>query len=154
MTSVLVGDLDPLVARGLMQTLIEEKYDVLDGTATARLDDLADEVVRLHPDAVIVRMGPEPELTVRALRARQPRLQVVECDDDQPRLRVHPVDGRTFTLEPVTALTLREALAAAGGDGLAGNRDSAAVDGARADAATAEGSGADGAHRDGGADVR
>ena len=154
MTSVLVGDLDPLVARGLMQTLIEEKYDVLDGTATARLDDLADEVVRLHPDAVIVRMGPEPELTVRALRARQPRLQVVECDDDQPRLRVHPVGGRTFTLEPVTALTLREALAAAGGDGLAGNRDSAAVDGARADAATAEGSGADGAHRDGGADVR
>ena len=99
-------------------------------------------------------MGPEPELTVRALRARQPRLQVVECDDDQPRLRVHPVDGRTFTLEPVTALTLREALAAAGGDGLAGNRDGAAVDGARADAATAQGSGADGAHRDGGADVR
>ena len=121
MTSVLVGDLDPLVARGLMQTLIEEQYDVLDGTATGRLDDLADAVVRLHPDAVIVRMGPDPELTVRALRARQPRLQVVECDDDQPRLRVHPVDGRTFTLEPVTAVTLHEALAAArpAGDGTA-----------------------------------
>ena len=116
MTSVLVGDLDPLVARGLMQTLIEEQYDVLDGTATGRLDDLAEAVVRLHPDAVIVRMEPDPEVTVRALRAAQPRLKVVECDDDQPRLRVHPVDGRSFTLEPVTAVTLRKALAVVGGE--------------------------------------
>src|SRR5438105_915649 len=137
-----------------MQTLIEEKYDVLDGTATARLDDLADAVVRLHPDAVIVRMGPEPELTVRILRARQPRLQVVECDDDQPRLRVHPVDGRTFTLEPVTALTLREALAAAGGDGAVGKRDGAAADGVAADGARAERPGVDGSNPDGANDVR
>jgi len=122
-TSVLIGDLDPLVARGLMQTLIEEEYDVLDATVSARLDDLADAVVRLHPDAVIVRMGPEAELTVRALRARQPRLQVVECDDDRPRLRVHPIGGISFTLEPVTALTLREALAAARPDGDGAARD-------------------------------
>jgi AmiR/NasT family two-component response regulator len=107
---VLIGDLDPLVARGLMQTLIEEHFDVLDATMTNHLDDLADAVVRLHPDAVIVRMTPEPEATVRALRARQPRLQVVECDDDRPRLRVHPIGGVPYTLEPVTASTLREAL--------------------------------------------
>jgi AmiR/NasT family two-component response regulator len=107
---VLIGDLDPLVARGLMQTLIEEHYDVLDATMTNHLDDLADAVVRLHPDAVIVRMTPEPEATVRALRARQPQLQVVECDDDRPRLRVHPIGGTAYTLEPVTASTLREAL--------------------------------------------
>jgi hypothetical protein len=60
-------------------------------------------------------MGPEPEATVRALRARQPRLQIVECDDDRPRLRVHPIGGGSFMLEPVTAGTLREALAAAVG---------------------------------------
>jgi DNA-binding NarL/FixJ family response regulator len=107
---VLIGDLDPLVARGLMQTLIEEHFDVLDATMTNHLDDLADAVVRLHPDAVIVRMTPEPEATVRALRARQPQLQVVECDDDRPRLRVHPIGGVPYTLEPVTASTLREAL--------------------------------------------
>lgn len=109
---VLIGDLDPLVARGLMQTLIEEHFDVLDATMTDHLDDLADAVVRLHPDAVIVRMTPEPEATVRALRARQPQLQVVECDDDRPRLRVHPIGGAAYTLEPVTASTLREALSA------------------------------------------
>ena len=107
---VLIGDLDPLVARGLMQTLLEEHFDVLDATTTDHLDDLADAVVRLHPDAVIVRMTPEPEATVRALRARQPGLQVVECDDDRPRLRVHPIGGVAYTLEPVTASTLREAL--------------------------------------------
>jgi DNA-binding NarL/FixJ family response regulator len=107
---VLIGDLDPLVARGLMQTLIEEHFDVLDATMTDHLEDLADAVVRLHPDAVIVRMTPEPEVTVRALRARQPSLQVVECDDDRPRLRVHPIGGVAYTLEPVTARTLREAL--------------------------------------------
>ena len=107
---VLIGDLDPLVARGLIQTLIEEHFDVLDATMTDHLDDLADAVVRLHPDAVIVRMTPEPEATVRALRARQPQLQVVECDDDRPRLRVHPIGGVPYTLEPVTASTLREAL--------------------------------------------
>jgi hypothetical protein len=100
---VLIGDLDPLVARGLMQTLIEEHFDVVD-----------EAVVRLHPDAVIVRMGPGAEAIVGALRARQPALQVVECDDDRPRLRVHPVSGATFTLEPVTASTLREALNGAG----------------------------------------
>ncbi len=110
---VLIGDLDPLVARGLMQTLIEEHFDVLDATTTDHLDDLADAVVRLHPDAVIVRMTPEPEATVRALRARQPGLQVVECDDDRPRLRVHPIGGMSYTLEPVTASTLREALSVA-----------------------------------------
>ena len=108
---VLIGDLDPLVARGLIQTLIEEDFEVLDATETDRIDDLADAVVRLHPDAVIVRMGPEPDATIRALRARQPVLQVVECDDDRPRLRVHPASGGSFTLEPVTAMTLREALA-------------------------------------------
>jgi len=110
---VLIGDLDPLVAHGLMQTLIEEHFDVLDATTTDHLDDLADAVVRLHPDAVIVRMTPEPEATVRALRARQPGLQVVECDDDRPRLRVHPIGGMSYTLEPVTASTLREALSVA-----------------------------------------
>ena len=124
MTSrVLIGDLDPLVARGLMQTLIEEHFDVLDATMTYHLDDLADAVVRLHPDAVIVRMTPEPEATVRALRARQPQLQVVECDDDRPRLRVHPIGGAAYTLEPVTASTLREALSV----------PSSAVDGRAAD---------------------
>jgi DNA-binding response OmpR family regulator len=107
---VLIGDLDPLVARGLMQTLLEEHFDVFDATTTDHLDDLADAVVQFHPDAVIVRMTQEPEATVRALRARQPALQVVECDDDQPRLRVHPVGGVAYTLEPVTARTLREAL--------------------------------------------
>jgi DNA-binding response OmpR family regulator len=114
---VLIGDLDPLVARGLMQTLIEEHFDVLEATSGGKLDDLADAVVRLHPDAVIVRMGPEPEATVRALRARQPELQVVECDDDEPRLRVHPIGGNSYMLEPVTARTLREALSAPAGDG-------------------------------------
>ena len=118
MTSrVLIGDLDPLVARGLMQTLIEEQYDVLEATSGGRLDDLADAVVRLHPDAVIVRMVPEPEATVRALRARQPELQVVECDDDEPRLRVHPIGGGSYTLEPVTAGTLRKALSTPATDG-------------------------------------
>lgn len=107
---VLIGDLDPLVARGLMQTLIEEHFDVLDATMTNHLDDLADAVRLLHPDAVIVRMTPEPEATVRALRARQPQLQVVECDDDEPRLRVHPIGGPAYMLEPVTAITLRRAL--------------------------------------------
>jgi AmiR/NasT family two-component response regulator len=107
---VLIGDLDPLVARGLIQTLIEEHYEVLDATETDRIDDLADAVVRLRPDAVIVRMGPEPDATVKALRAGQPILEVVECDDDRPRLRVHPASGGSFTLEPVTATTLREAL--------------------------------------------
>ena len=88
---VLIGDLDPLVARGLTQTLIEEHFDVLDAAAADGLADpraLTEAVVRLHPDAVIVRMGPEAEAIVRALRARQPALQVVECDDDRPRLRV------------------------------------------------------------------
>ena len=114
---VLIGDLDPLVARGLTQTLIEEHFDVLDAAIAGGLSDprvLTEAVARLHPDAVIVRMGPEAEALVRALRARQPALQVVECDDDQPRLRVHPAIGASFTLEPVTATTLREALA--GGD--------------------------------------
>ena len=55
--------------------------------------------------------APSADAIVRALRARQPALQVVECDDDRPRLRVHPAIGATFTLEPVTATTLREALA-------------------------------------------
>ena len=55
---VLIGDLDPLVARGLIQTLIEEHYEVLDATETDRIDDLADAVVRLRPDAVIVRRYP------------------------------------------------------------------------------------------------
>lgn len=111
---VLIGDLDPLVARGLTQTLLEEHFDVLDAAAAGGLADpraLTEAVARLHPDAVIVRMGPEAEQIVRALRARQPALQVVECDDDQPRLRVHPASGASFTLEPVTASTLREALA-------------------------------------------
>ncbi|MDP9483046.1 MAG: hypothetical protein M3P84_07475, partial [Chloroflexota bacterium] len=111
---VLIGDLDPLVARGLTQTLIEEHFDVLDAAIAGGLADprdLTEAVARLHPDAVIVRMGPEADAIVRALRARQPALQVVECDDDQPRLRVHPAIGASFTLEPVTASTLREALA-------------------------------------------
>lgn len=114
---VLIGDLDPLVARGLMQTLIEEHFDVVDAAAAGGLADpraLTEAVVRLHPDAVIVRMGPGAEAIVGALRARQPALQVVECDDDRPRLRVHPASGATFTLEPVTASTLREALTGAG----------------------------------------
>jgi len=107
---VLIGDLDPLVARGLIATLIEEHFDVLDASTTDHLDDLADAVVRHHPDAVIVRMVPEPEATVRALRARLPGLRVVECDDDRPLLRVHPIGGVPYTLEPVTASTLRRAL--------------------------------------------
>lgn len=112
---VLIGDLDPLVARGLTQTLIEEHFDVLDAAAVDGLADprvLTDAVIRLHPDAVIVRMGPEAEAIVRLLQARQPALQVVECDDDRPRLRVHPAIGASFMLEPVTASTLREALTA------------------------------------------
>ena len=112
---VLIGDLDPLVARGLTQTLIEEHFDVLDAAAVGGLADprvLTDAVVRLHPDAVIVRMGPEADAIVRLLQARQPALQVVECDDDRPRLRVHPAFGASFMLEPVTASTLREALTA------------------------------------------
>lgn len=120
---VLIGDLDPLVARGLTQTLIEEHFDVLDAAIAGGLADprvLTEAVVRLHPDAVIVRMGPEADAIVRALRARQPALQVVECDDDQPRLRVHPTIGASFMLEPVTATTLREALAGGDHQGLPG----------------------------------
>lgn len=109
-TRVLVGGLDPLVARGLIQTLRDEHFEVYDASGVGGVQGLLDEIGRVHPDAVIVRMAPDREGTVEALLERSPGVGVIECDDDRPRLRGHPVGGAPFVLEPVTAITLREAL--------------------------------------------
>jgi hypothetical protein len=109
-TRVLVGGLDPLVARGLIQTLRDEHFEVYDASGVGGVQGLLDEIGRVHPDAVIVRMAADRDATVTTLIEQSPGVGVIECDDDRPRLRGHPVDGAPFVLEPVTALTLREAL--------------------------------------------
>ncbi len=109
-TRVLVAALDPIVARGLIQTLQDERYEVLDATDLASAGGLLEAVRRLHPDAVIVRMSSDIDALVGLLRESDPALRVIECDDDTPRLRTHPAGGQVISTEPVTAATLRQAL--------------------------------------------
>ncbi len=109
-TRVLVAALDPIVARGLIQTLQDERYEVLDATDAASAPSLLEAVQRLHPDAVIVRMSSDGDSLVGMLQESEPGLRVIECDDDIPRLRSHPAGGQVIAIQPVTAATLRQAL--------------------------------------------